>query len=124
MNLDWQSITGIIGVLLGGSGLGVFFDRKAKKKALEIENKKNESEVKKDEESYVMTNIKESYDKLEQEYDEVVEKHKASIAKGKALFEETLELKKVIAEKDIEIGKLKSKNKELSTRLKNKGNGK
>ena len=68
MNLDWQSITGIVGVLLGGSGLSIFLDRKAKKKALEIENKKNESEVKKDEESYAMTNIKESYDKLEQEY--------------------------------------------------------
>ena len=124
MNLDWQFIAEITGVLLGGGGLGVLFDRKAKKKALDIENKKSESEVKKDEESFAMTNIKESYDKLEQEYDEVVEKHKASIAKGKALFEETLELKKVIAEKDIEIGKLKSKNKELSTRLKNKGNGK
>lgn len=124
MNFDWQFIAEMAGVLLGGGGLGIFLDRKAKKKALDIENKKSESEVKKDEESYTIKNIKESYDKLEQEYDEVVEKHKASIAKGKALFEETLELKKVIAEKDIEIGKLKSKNKELSTRLKNKGNGK
>ena len=121
MSLDWQSMAEIVGVLLGGGGIGVLLDRKAKKRALEIDNKKNESEIKKDEESYAMTNIKESYDKLEQEYDEVVEKHKASIAKGKALFEENLELKKTIAEKDIEINKLRSKNKELSTRLKNKG---
>lgn len=124
MNFDWQSITGIIGVLFGGSGLGIFLDRKAKKRALDIENKKSESEVKKDEESYTIKNIKERYDELEIRHNELVERHKGVIADKQTLFEETLELKKIIAEKDIEIGKLKSKNKELSTRLKNKGDGK
>ena len=121
MNFDWQFIAEVTGVLLGGGGIGILLDRKAKKKALEIENKKNESEVKKDEETYVVKNIKQRYDELEVRHNELVEKHKAVIADKQALFEETLALKKVIAEKDIEIGKLKSKNKELSTRLKNKG---
>ena len=124
MVLDTQFFIELGGLLLGGGGLTAFLFHKQRKAALELENKQKQLELENGKESYAMTNIKESYDKLEQEYDEIVEKHKASIAKGKALFEETLELKKVIAEKDIEIGKLKSKNKELSTRLKNKGNGK
>jgi len=124
MVLDTQFFIELGGLLLSGGGLAVFFDRKQKKAALELENKQKQLELENGKESYAMTNIKESYDKLEQEYDEVVEKHKASIAKGKALFEENLELKKIISDKDIEINKLKAKNKELSTRLKNKGNGK
>lgn len=120
MNFDWQFIVEISGVLLGGGGLGIFLDRKAKKKALDIENKKSESEVKKDEESYTIKNIKERYDELEVRHNELVERHKAVIADKQTLFEETLELKKIISEKDIEIGRNKAKIKELSTRLKNK----
>ena len=120
MNFDWQFIAEISGVLLGGGGLGIFLDRKAKKKALDIENKKSESEVKKDEESYTIKNIKERYDELEVRHNELVERHKAVIADKQTLFEETLELKKIISEKDIEIGRNKAKIKELSTRLKNK----
>jgi uncharacterized protein (DUF3084 family) len=124
MNFDWQFIAEITGVLLGGGGLGIFLDRKAKKKALDIENKKSESEVKKDEESFAMQNIKERYNELEIRHNELVERHKAVIAEKQTMLEEMLELKKVVSDREIEINKLKSKNKELSTRLKNKGNGK
>ena len=124
MVLDTQFFIELGGLLLGGGGLAVFFDRKQKKAALELENKQKQLELENGKESYAMTNIKEQYDALEIRHNELVERHKGVIADKQALLEETLELKKVISDKDIEINKLKAKNKELSTRLKNKGNGK
>ena len=46
---------------------------------------------------------------------------KGVVADKQTMLEEILEPKKIISDKDIEINKLKAKNKELSTRLKNKG---
>ena len=68
-----------------------------------------------------MKNIKERYNELEVRHNELVERHKGVVADKQTMLEEMLELKKIISDKDIEIGRLKAKNKELSTRLKNKG---
>lgn len=124
MVLDTQFFIELGGLLLGGGGLAVFFDRKQKKAKLELENEKAKIDNKKDEESFAMQNIKERYDELERIHNELVERHKKVVDEKKSQLDEVLELKKELSNKDIEINKLKAKNKELSTRLKNKGNGK
>lgn len=135
MTFDTTFIVEIATLLFGGGGLAIFFDRKQKKAALELDNKQKEIENKQKEienqqkileqdqnkESFAMKNIKERYNELEVRHNELVERHKGVVADKQTMLEEMLELKKIISDKDIEIGRLKAKNKELSTRLKNKG---
>lgn len=121
MTFDTTFIVEIATLLFGGGGLAIFFDRKQKKAALELENKQKELDQSQNKESFAMTNIKERYNELEIRHNELVERHKGVVADKQNLLEEMLELKKIISDKDIEINKLKAKNKELSTRLKNKG---
>lgn len=128
MSFDTTFIVEIATLLFGGGGLAIFFDRKQKKAALELENKQKEIENQQkvleqdqNKESFAMQNIKERYNELEIRHNELVERHKGVVADKQAMLEELLELKKIISDKEIELGRAKAKIKELSTRLKNKG---
>lgn len=132
--MDTSFIIELATLALGGGGIAVFFDRKQKKQALELENAKAQIENEKSklenerarlessqsQESYTIQNIKERYDSLEAIHNELVNRHKAVIQDKMTLLDETTELKKTIALKDIEIQKLKEKVKSLNSKLKTK----
>ena len=123
--MDTSFIIELATLALGGGGIAIFFDRKQKKQALELENAKAQIENEKakleqdqSQESYAIQNIKERYDSLEAIHNELVTRHKAVIQDKMTLLDETTELKKTIALKDIEIQKLKEKVKTLNSKLK------